>query len=204
MIQDEYYKVPLYPYNQVFKAATHNFLGNAQIRFMVARANTGWIVLSIGWCLHLECEVSTAVGPVHMQVNARMIVSIININNGILNESTHGYQNCNTTLIHIHIWWIYQGVRMFVYPSYYLGQHHYEPYRYQDNFTSVKVLTCYVHPNGMKNKNTINDLLKKKILFHHWSQLRVQPLRQHNSFAMRLKAPINRRVMFWLGGVYFA
>ena len=52
---------------------------------------------------------------------------MVSINNGII-EPTYGYQNCYTS--QILIFGGYLKVRIFVYPSYYLGQYHIKPYWY--------------------------------------------------------------------------
>jgi hypothetical protein len=62
--------------------------------------------------------------PVSVWYIGECMVSIVNSNEGI-KEPIHGYQNCNTTQILVFGAYV---KRFFVYPSYYLGQYHFEPY----------------------------------------------------------------------------
>ena len=54
------------------------------------------------------------------------MVFIINRNDGV-KEATRGYQNCNTSQILLFGGYVH-GERIFVCPSYYLGQYHAKPY----------------------------------------------------------------------------
>ena len=83
--------------------------------------------------------------PVLVWYIGECTVSIININNGI-KDPTCGYQNCNTSQILI---FSGQDKRIFVYPSYYLGQYHSKPYY------GMKVLALYVDLKGIKNTYTV-------------------------------------------------
>lgn len=73
---------------------------------------------------------------------------------GINNQRADGTTYMRVSKLYHHsntdVWWVCQGMKIFVYPSCYLDQYHSKTYWFYNNFTLIWML--YIYPNGIEEQ----------------------------------------------------